>query len=54
LREIFCPWRYFKWQNYFMTKPKYSPEGILKACGLFILEDIYSTRRRLFSSAYGI
>lgn len=49
LREIFSPLRHFKWQNSFMTKSKYKPEGILKTCGLFILEDIYSTGRRLFS-----
>ena len=52
-REIFCPWRHFKWQNSFMARPKYIPEGILKTCWLFIVEDIYSTRRRIFSSSNG-
>jgi len=36
-----------------MAKPKYNTEGILKTSGLFILEDTYSTRRRLVSSADG-
>jgi len=36
-----------------MAKPKYNPEGVLKTSGLFILEDTYSTRRRLVSSADG-
>jgi hypothetical protein len=36
-----------------MAKPKYNPEGILKTCWLFIMEDIYSRRRRIFRQQMG-
>jgi hypothetical protein len=36
-----------------MEKQKCNPGGILKTCWLFIMEDIYSRRKRIFRQQMG-